>query len=144
MNNEMKNEMKVDIRSLDIFGPNLVNQEIAKQRWIEFNCVKLQHPVEHNKNKPMIVHNFIFTDGHVGELAGYNRGIGPFFVENEINEFPVGIYTDTGDYYGILFDLETFEDEPTFNIDGVDYYNQIIDCYENCYKVDPKTGNIIL
>jgi hypothetical protein len=45
----------------------------------------------------MVVHNFVFPVGSEGVLVGYNRGIGPFFVQNEINDFPVGIYTDTNE-----------------------------------------------
>jgi len=129
---------------LDLIDQNTPSQEIVQQRWIDFNCVKLMHRVEDQRNKPIVVHDFIFPDGHVGDLVGYNRGIGPFFVQNEINEFPVGIYTDTGEYYGILFDLKPRGVVPTFTIDGVDYYNRIIDCYENCHTVDPKTGSLIL
>jgi hypothetical protein len=45
----------------------------------------------------MDVHNFVFPVGNGGVLVGYNRGIGPSFVQNEINDSPVGIYTDTGE-----------------------------------------------
>ncbi|UCE56108.1 MAG: hypothetical protein JSV31_11885 [Desulfobacterales bacterium] len=108
--------------------------------------MKLMHPVEEQKNEPIAVHNFIFPDGHLGALVGYNRGIGPLHVFLEAWEVPIGVYTDTGEYYGFIFDKRgsEMENEPTFRIGDTDYYNRILYCYLICEKVDPKTGSLIV
>ena len=117
--------------------------EILEQKFEEFN-IKLMHPIEDQKNELMIVHDLIFPDSSCGTLNGYNRGIGQFFIQLEAWEVPVGVYTDTGDYYHSIFDAMDLEKRPTFRIGDTEYFNRIIHCLTSCYKVDPKTGNLIV
>ncbi len=101
--------------------------------------------LKENLSKKMVVYSFIFPEGHVGILDGYNRGMGPISFDLEDYEEPIGIYMDNGDYYSIVIDLRdpNFSEEPTFNIAGKDFYYEIKDCGTSVAKIDPATGIMI-
>jgi hypothetical protein len=123
----------------------MISETTCLQKWLEFNS-KLTHPIEEQRNEPIVVYNFIFPDGHMGILKGYNRGVGPIALWLEDREIPVEVYTDTGDLYGFIFDKRNseMENKPTFHIGDIDYYNRILECRMHSEKVNPKTGNLIV
>jgi len=103
-------------------------------------------PINANGGKPMVVFDFIFSGGQKGTLEGYNRGLGPIGPDLKDWEEPVGVYTDTGDYYNFVFDnrKSRMEKKPTFRIGDRNFYYRILRCYTMGGKVDPKTGNLIV
>jgi hypothetical protein len=102
-------------------------------------------PINANGGKPMVVFDFIFSGGQKGRLEGYNRGLGAIGDLKDWEE-PVGVYTDTGDYYNFVFDnrKSRMEKKPTFRIGDRNFYYRILRCYTMGGKVDPKTGNLIV
>ena len=108
--------------------------------------LKLNCPVEGQKNKPIVVYNFIFSDESCGTLKGYICDIGPFFFKmDDCWVVPVGVYTDCGDCHHIFVDIRESEvaNEPFFRIGNTDYYHRILCCLTSSKKVDPKTGILI-
>lgn len=103
-------------------------------------------PINANMKKPMVVFDFIYSDGQRGTLEGYNRGLGPIGPDLKDWEEPVGVYTDTGDYYSFVFDNREsqMEKKPTFRIGERDFYYRILRCYTSCAKVNPKNGHLIV
>jgi hypothetical protein len=79
-------------------------------------------------------------------LEGYNRGLGPIDPYLKDWEDPVGVYTDTGDYYYFVFDIRKsrMEKKPTFRIGDRNFYYRINSYHTVAAKVDPKTGNMIV
>jgi hypothetical protein len=120
---------------------NTINlEEKLRERHLE-----VLDPINAAIKKPMVVFEFIFAGGQKGTLEGYNRGLGPIGDLKDWEE-PVGIYTDNGDYYYIVFDNREskMEKKPTFRIGDKNFYYRILRCYTMCGKVDPKTGNLIV
>ena len=101
--------------------------------------------LKENLGKQMVVYSFIFPEGHVGKLEGYNRGMGPIFFDIEDYEETISIYLENGDYHSIVIDLRDSKpsEEPTFNIAGKDFYYEIKNCCTSVAKIDPATGIMI-
>jgi hypothetical protein len=108
--------------------------------------LEVLNPINANMRKPMVVFNFIFSDGQKRTLEGYNRGLGPIDPYLKNWEDPVGVYTDTGEYYSFVFDIRKsrMEKKPTFRIGDKNFYYRILRCCTMCGKVNPKTGNLIV
>jgi hypothetical protein len=117
-----------------------VLEEKLRERHLE-----VLDPINATIGKPMVVFDFIFPGGQKGTLEGYNRGLGPIGDLKDWEE-PVGIYTDTGDYYWFVFDNREsrMEKKPTFRIGDRNYYYRISSCHKVAAKVDPKTGTMIV
>jgi len=79
-------------------------------------------------------------------LEGYNRGLGPIDPYLKDWEDPVGVYTDTGDYYYFVFDIRKSRmvKKPTFRIGDRNFYYRINSYHTVAARVDPKTGNMIV
>jgi hypothetical protein len=94
----------------------------------------------------MVVFDFIFSDGQKRALEGYNRGLGPIGPDLKDWEEPIGVYTDTGDYYYFVFDnrKSRMEKKPTFQIGDKSFYYRINSYHTVVAKVDPKTGIMIV
>jgi hypothetical protein len=91
----------------------------------------------------MLVFPFVFANGEMGTLKGICRGDGPRTGDMAAFEYAVGLYTQAGDSYFIVFDERVWCVAPTFAIDGNNFFYPVVRCATCAARVDPMTGTLV-